>query len=83
MCKNFVDLILPEATNIFPPTFNKEEIENYPVVVVNVKGSDKIGNIFGKTKITGGTRLGSWDADNMDIIYCPDTQNMRCWWTMR
>ena len=40
------------------------------------------GEIFGKTKITGGTRMGSWSANKMELVFFPPTGELRIWWTM-
>ena len=36
-----------------------------------------------KIVIRGGTRMGNWDADKMELVYFPATTELRIWWTMR
>ena len=74
----FRNLIVPNAADVTPPTFDSST----PVVVAAVRGSSSAGEIFGKTKITGGTRMGSWSANKMELIFFPPTGELRCWWTM-
>ena len=72
----FRKLVVPNADQVTPAEFNHAT----PVVVANVtKGA---ASIFGSTKLTGGTRMGSWKADKMELVYFPSTQELRCWWTM-
>ena len=73
----FRALVVPNAESVTPESFNKDT----PVVVASV--AQHAANIFGSTKLTGGTRLGSWRADEMELVYFPPTGKMRCWWTMR
>ena len=74
----FRNLIVPNAADVTPPDFDAST----PVVVAAVRGSSSAGEIFGKTKITGGTRMGSWSANKMELIFFPPTGELRCWWTM-
>ena len=75
----FTNLIVPNATSVTPADFDKDS----PVVVAKVEGSDAAGEIFGKTKIKGGSRMGSWSADRVDIIFYPSEGEADVWWTMR
>jgi hypothetical protein len=75
----FMQLIVPEAVEVTPTTISV----NTPVVVALLEGSESIGRVFGKSKITGGTRMGSWSADMMEVVFFPQTGAMRLWWTMR
>ena len=72
----FRRLVVPNAVSVTPAEFS----ESTPVVVASVKAG--AANIFGTTKLTGGTRLGSWSADKMELIFFPATKELRCWWTM-
>ena len=74
----FRNLIAPNAAEVTPATFDAST----PVVVAAIRGSASAGEIFGKTKITGGTRMGSWSANKMELVYFPPTGQLRCWWTM-
>jgi hypothetical protein len=74
----FRALVAPHASKLSPSTFTNDT----PVVVACIPNNASIGEIFGRSKISGGTRLGSWSANKMDIIYFPETREMRCWWTM-
>lgn len=71
-------LVVPNATSVVPADFSAET----PVVVASVESSKAIGEIFGHSKIKGGTRLGSWIADKADIVFYPPAGQMRVWWTM-
>lgn len=75
----FQELVVPNAVEVMPASF----CATTPVVVALVEGHDSAAQIFGKTKITGGTRMGSWTADKMEIVYFPATSAMRIWWTMK
>lgn len=75
----FEALVVPNATSVTPSNFGPST----PVVVVAVQSREDLGEIFGHSKIKGGTRMGSWTADKADIIFFPPTGEMRVWWTMR
>ena len=75
----FRNLVVPNAAEITPATFGADA----PVVVASVRGTASAGEIFGKTKITGGTRMGSWSANKMELVFFPPTGDLRIWWTMR
>lgn len=74
----FRNLICPNAADVTPATYDGAT----PVVVASVRGSAAAGEIFGKTKISGGTRLGSWTANKMELVFFPPSGELRCWWTM-
>lgn len=76
--KVFERLVIPNAKSVVPDKFDKTT----PVVVCCVEGTQALGEIFGRSKIKGGTRLGSWSADRGDVIFFPATGKMRVWWTM-
>ena len=82
----FQKLVLVNASSVVP-TFSSDiridELQNIPVLVVSILSTDLIANVFGATKIKGGTRLGSWSADKCEIVYVPQTKEMRVWWTMK
>jgi len=82
----FVDLVVPNATNIVPSNIDHSNLAQYEVVLATVDNTDKIGDIFGPSKIkprnTTGTRFGQWYADKMDLVYLPSKNELRCWWTM-
>lgn len=65
------------------PAWDDFDIESTPVVVASIKGKAKVANILGVTKIRGGTRMGSWDADKGECTYFPESMELRVWWTMR
>ncbi len=75
----FRRLIVPNAADVTPVGFDADT----PVVVASVRGTASAGEIFGKTKITGGTRMGSWSANKMELVFFPPTGELRIWWTMR
>lgn len=72
----FRELVVPHADSVVPPKFDATT----PVVVASTK---QMGEIFGKSKIKGGTRLGSWSADKGDLIFFPSSGELRVWWTMK
>lgn len=74
----FSALVVPNAASVVPADFSAST----PVVVASVLTSKAIGEIFGHTKIKGGTRLGSWTANKADIVFYPPTGQLRVWWTM-
>jgi len=82
----FMDLVVPNATSIEPSNICHSNLAEYDVVLASVDDSDKIGEIFGPSKIkpcnTTGTRFGNWYADKMDLVYLPRKNELRCWWTM-
>jgi hypothetical protein len=39
--------------------------------ILHAEGTDKISEICGKSKIKGGTSMGSWCADRMTFIFTP------------
>ena len=75
----FRNLVVPNAADVTPAQFGMDT----PVVVASIRGTSSAGEIFGKTKITGGTRMGSWSADKMELVFFPPTGELRVWWTMR
>ena len=75
----FRKLIVPNAQSVMPSTFDATTA----VVVASIEGSEAAGAVFGYTKICGGTRLGSWSANKMELIFFPRSKEMRVWWTMR
>lgn len=74
----FEELVLPNASSVVPANFNNKT----PVVVASVTSTAAMGEIFGKSKISGGTRMGSWHANKGEIVYFPPTRTMRVWWIM-
>lgn len=83
----FVDLVVPNATSIVPPNIGLSNLAEYEVVLATVDSTDKIGEIFGPSKIkpcntTGSRFYGTWYADKMDLVYLPSKNELRCWWTM-
>lgn len=76
----FEALVRPNAASVTPSTPITAET---PVVVAAIHGSAAMGEIFGHSKIKGGTRCGSWTADRGEVVYFPGTREMRVWWTMR
>ena len=75
----FRALVVPHAADVTPAEFS----DATPVVVAAVEGSASAAEVFGATKIKGGTRLGSWQADRVELVYFPPSQQLRIWWTMR
>lgn len=72
-------LVVPNADSVTPAGEFSEV--STPVIVASVSRNASL--IFGATKLTGGTRMGSWHADKMELVYLPPTRELRIWWTMR
>lgn len=51
----FERLVVKNALSVVPADYD----DSTPVVVATVTGSDSMGEIFGASKIKGGTRMGS------------------------
>jgi hypothetical protein len=75
----FERLVVPNADSVVPALFDKTT----PVVVCHVKNTQAMGEIFGHSKIKGGTRMGSWSANKADFIFFPQSGELRVWWTMQ
>jgi hypothetical protein len=71
--------IVPHASSVTPAAWDATS----PVVVARIEGSTALGEAFGKTKITGGSRMGTWTADVCDVIYRPQSSKADLWWTMQ
>jgi hypothetical protein len=71
--------IVPHASSVTPAAWDATS----PVVVARIEGSTALGEAFGKTKITGGSRMGTWTADVCDVIFRPQTSKADLWWTMQ
>jgi len=71
-------LVVPNADSVTPAGEFSEL--STPVIVASVSRHANL--IFGATKLTGGTRMGSWHADKMELVYLPPTRELRIWWTM-
>ena len=54
----FVDLVVPNATNIVPSNIDHSNLAQYEVVLATVDSTDKIGDIFGPSKIKPRKYLG-------------------------
>jgi len=76
----FRTLIVPNAVKVTPANFDGSS----PVVLAQIDSTEQIGKIFGVSKIRDGTRLGSWSASQMDLVFLPKETSgqLRAWWTM-
>ena len=76
----FRTLVVPNASKVTPAQFDNST----PVVVAQLDSTEQIGKIFGVSKIRNGTRLGSWSASRMDLVFLPKESSgqLRAWWTM-
>ena len=76
----FRTLVTPNATKVTPAEFDGST----PVVLAQIDSTEQIGKIFGVSKIRDGTRLGSWSASKMDLVFLPKEASgqLRAWWTM-
>lgn len=61
----FKALVVPNSDFVTPSSFSLST----PAVVAGVRSSSALGEIFGHTKIKGGTRAGSWTADKAYFIF--------------
>ena len=73
----FEGLIVPNASRVTPDVFS----EDSPVVVARLNGA-AAGEVFGKTKLRGGSMYKTWSADCVDVVYYPATATADIWWTM-
>ena len=76
----FRTLVVPNAAKVTPADFDSSS----PVVLAQIDSTEQIGKIFGVSKIRDGTRLGSWSASKMDLVFLPKEASgqLRAWWTM-
>ena len=76
----FRALVVPNAAKVTPADFDGSS----PVVLAQIDSTEQIGKIFGVSKIRNGTRLGSWSASKMDLVFQPREASgqLRAWWTM-
>ena len=76
----FRTLVVPNAAKVTPADFDSSS----PVVLAQIDSTEQIGKIFGVSKIRDGTRLGSWSASKMDLVFLPREASgqLRAWWTM-
>ena len=74
----FKQLVVANANSVVPSDWNADT----PVVVALMSGSGKIGEAFGKTKITGGNRYENYSASKMEVVYFPAQNRARLWWIM-
>lgn len=83
--RTFELLIKPNASRITPdPNANgggAVDLSSAPVVVARLTGSS-IGEAFGRTKVTGGSRLGTFTANKCEVIWYPSRGIADLWWTM-
>ena len=74
----FRALVVPSASKVTPAGFDSKT----EVVLAEVNSTQQIAEIFGSTKIRGGTRYGSWSARKMDLVFKPQEGQLRAWWVM-
>ena len=76
----FRQLVEPHAESVVPTEFDS----GTPVVVASVLGQGNAAAVFGASKVKGCTAgRGSWMADKMELVYLPQSKELRVWWTMR
>ncbi|XP_063676054.1 uncharacterized protein LOC134812514 [Bolinopsis microptera] len=71
----FRALIVPNASKVHPADFDSST----PVVTAS---SRKPGVIFGSSKCKGGSRFGSFSAEEAEFIFVASTKQLSVWWTM-
>jgi len=74
----FRALIVPHADEVHPVNFN----EKTPVIMASTNTYGKAGDIMGSSKLTGGSRYGTFHADKVDYIYVASKKELRVWFTM-
>ena len=74
----FRALVVPSADKVTPVGFDSKT----ELVLAEVNSTQQIAEIFGSTKIKGGTRYGSWSARKMDLVFKPQEGELRAWWVM-
>lgn len=74
----FRELVVPNAARVLPAVFDRST----PVVVARISGSAACGEVFGSSKIKGGSRLGSFAMNECEIVFQPALQRADIWWTM-
>jgi hypothetical protein len=80
--RTFELLIKPNASRITPdPNASGADLSSAPVVVARLTGGS-IGEAFGRTKVTGGSRLGTFTANKCEVIWYPARGTADIWWTM-
>ena len=74
----FRALVVPHAASVVPPAFGDggDGEAPTPVVVASVRGTAAMGEIFGHSKIKGGTRMGSWAANKGELVYFPEERSI-------
>eukprot|EP01084_Bolivina_argentea_P109756 196131_1 len=66
-----------EHGDITPPQYD----EDTPCVVCRLDG-DNAGNVFGKTKCRGGSRMGTFEIEKMDVVFLPSQRSARIWFAV-
>ena len=56
--------------------------ENTPVVVCRLNSQAQCGDVFGKSKIKGGSRYGEYHITSMDIVFTPPTHEVKMWFAV-
>jgi len=74
----FRALIVPHADEVYPKEFNA----NTPIIMASTHTKAKAGEIMGSSKLTGGSRYGTWSARKVDYIYVAEKKELRVWFTM-
>lgn len=74
----FRALIVPHADEYYPKDFTA----NTPVIMASTFSNSKAGDIMGSSKLSGGSRYGSWSATKVDYIYVAAKKELRVWFTM-
>merc|ERR1712080_357190 len=69
----FKALVAPNCTKVFPEEYNAST----EIVLGVVESTQEAAAIFGATKIKGGTRLGSWSANKMELVFRPKERELR------
>ena len=74
----FRALLVPNATNVYPDDFD----ESTPVVLASIENTQQARDVFGSSKIKGGSRVQTWEVDRADFTYVAAKKEIRVWWTM-
>lgn len=73
----FRTLVVPHSHVVTPVDWTVDT----PVVLAQVEGA-QVAELCGATKIRAGSRVQTWSAHKMDIVFLPKDGKIRVWWVM-
>lgn len=75
----FTALIAANAARVTPASYSAAS----DVVVARITDAAAAGEAFGRSKITGGSRMGKWSVNGCDVVFYPASSKADIWWTMQ